>query len=90
MSSKFTPTKQQLDILEAFKNTRVLKVNAIAGSGKTSTLELLADANQKPSLLLAFNKSIADEASRRFPAHVSCRTINSLAYAHTDRRRRLG
>lgn len=82
MSSKFTPTKQQLDILEAFKNTRVLKVNAIAGSGKTSTLELLADANQKPSLLLAFNKSIADEASRRFPAHVSCRTINSLAYAH--------
>ncbi len=81
MSSKFTPTKQQLDILEAFKNTRVLKVNAVAGSGKTSTLELLADANQTPSLLLAFNKSIADEASRRFPKHVSCRTINSLAFA---------
>ena len=81
MSSKFTPTKQQLDILEAFKNTRVLKVNAVAGSGKTSTLELLAEANQKPSLLLAFNKSIADEASRRFPKHVSCRTINSLAFA---------
>lgn len=81
MSSKFTPTKQQLDILEAFKTTRVLKVNAVAGSGKTSTLELLAEANQTPSLLLAFNKSIADEASRRFPKHVSCRTINSLAFA---------
>lgn len=81
MSSKFTPTKQQLDILEASKNTRVLKVNAVAGSGKTSTLELLAEANHTPSLLLAFNKSIADEASRRFPKHVSCRTINSLAFA---------
>lgn len=81
MSSKFIPTKQQLDIIETFKDTRVLKVNAVAGSGKTSTLELLAEANQKPSLLLAFNKSIADEASRRFPTHVSCRTINSLAYA---------
>lgn len=81
MSSKFAPTKQQLDIIETFKTTRVLKVNACAGSGKTSTLELLAEANQTPSLLLAFNKSIADEASRRFPKHVSCRTINSLAYA---------
>lgn len=81
MSTKFKPTKQQLSILEAFKNTRVLKVNAIAGSGKTSLLELLAAANQKPSLLLAFNKSIADEASRRFPEHVSCRTMNSVAYA---------
>ena len=85
MSSKFTPTKQQLDILEAFKNTRVLKVNAIAGSGKTSTLELLAEANQKPSLLLAFNKSIADEAAGRFPKHVSCRTMNSVAYAEYGR-----
>lgn len=80
-SSKFTPTQEQLNILETFKNTRVLKVNAIAGSGKTSTLELLAEANQKPSLLLAFNKSIADEASRRFPSHVSCRTMNSVAYS---------
>lgn len=80
MSSKFKPTKQQLDILATFKTTRVLKVNACAGSGKTSTLELLAADNPKPSLLLAFNKSIADEASRRFPKHVACRTMNSVAY----------
>ena len=80
MSSKFTPTQQQLDILAAFKTTRVLKVNACAGSGKTSTLELLAADNPQPSLLLAFNKSIADEAGRRFPKHVSCRTMNSIAY----------
>jgi hypothetical protein len=81
MSSKFKPTKEQLSILETFKTTRVLKVNAIAGSGKTSTLELLAEDNLTPSLLLAFNKSIAEDAASRFPSHVSCRTINSLAYA---------
>lgn len=81
MSSKFTPTQEQLAIVKAFKNTRVLKVNAVAGSGKTSTLELLADEYKQPSLLLAFNKAIADEASRRFPPHVSCRTMNSVAYA---------
>lgn len=86
MSSKFNPTKQQLDILAAFKTTRVLKVNAVAGSGKTSTLELLAVDNPKPSLLLAFNKSIAEEASRRFPKHVSCRTMNSVAYEEFGRR----
>lgn len=79
--SNFKPTAQQLAIVESFKTTRVLKVNAIAGSGKTSTLELLAEANQTPSLLLAFNKSIADEASERFPKHVECRTMHSLAFA---------
>lgn len=51
----------------------------------TSTLELLAEVNQKPSLLLAFNKSIADEAAGRFPKHVSCRTMNSVAYAEYGR-----
>lgn len=81
MSSRFTPTEEQLAILEAFKHSRVLKINAIAGSGKTSTLELLAEAHKEPTLLLAFNKAIADEASRRFPPHVICRTMNSLAYA---------
>ena len=86
MSSKFNPTQQQLDIMAAFKTTRVLKVNAVAGSGKTSTLELLAADNTKPSLLLAFNKSIADEAARRFPKHVSCRTMNSVAYEGFGRR----
>lgn len=82
---KFTPTQQQLDIVEAFKNTRVLKVNAVAGSGKTSTLELLAEHNQKPSLLVAFNKAIVEQAESRFPSHVSCRTMHSIAHSEYGR-----
>ena len=78
--SQIKPTREQLDIIEAFKRSRVLKVNAVAGSGKTSTLLLLAEANKQPSLLLAFNKAIAEEAKQRFPSHVSCRTMNSIAY----------
>lgn len=81
MSSKFKPTQEQLNIVKAFKDTRILKVNAISGSGKTSTLELLANEYQQPTLLLAFNKAIADEASKRFPKHVECRTMNSVAYS---------
>lgn len=80
-SLNFKPTQEQLDIVEAFKTTRVLKVNACAGSGKTSTLKLLAAENKQPSLLMAFNKAIADEAAKQFPAHVSCRTMNSVAFA---------
>lgn len=77
----FKPTQEQLDIIEAFKHTQVLKVNAAAGSGKTSTLKLLAETNQAPSIYLAFNKTIASEASSKFPKHVSCRTQHSLAYS---------
>lgn len=77
----FTPTQEQLDIIEAFKHTRVLKVNASAGSGKTSTLKMLADANVVPSIYLSFNRAIADEASSKFPRHVSCRSQHQVAYA---------
>lgn len=82
MSSRFKPTQEQLEIIKVFGTTRVLKVNAVAGAGKTSTLELLANEYKQPSLLLAFNKAIADEASKRFPQHVQCRTMNSVAYSH--------
>lgn len=77
----FKPTQEQQDILNTFKETRVLKVNAVAGSGKTSTLVLLAKDNIKPSLYVCFNKVIAEEARTKFPAHVECRTTHSLAYA---------
>jgi len=76
-----TPTEEQKEILSAFKNTRVLKVNACAGSGKTSTLVLLAEDNPVPSLYVCFNKVIQAEAESRFPLHVSCRTQHSIAFA---------
>ena len=79
--SNFNPTQEQLDIIEAFKHTRVLKVNASAGSGKTSTLKMLADANVVPSIYLSFNRAIADEASSKFPRHVSCRSQHQVAYS---------
>lgn len=77
---KFNPTKEQLDILDAFSKSRVLKINAVAGSGKTSTLLLLAEKFKEPSLYICFNKSIQEEAQGKFPEHVECRTTHSLAY----------
>ncbi len=77
-----TPTQEQLDILSAFKENRVLKVNAVAGSGKSSTLRLLAENNHEPSLYICFNKVVAEEASEKFPQHVVCKTTHSLAYSY--------
>ena len=81
----FKPTEEQQEILKAFKDTRMLKVNAYAGTGKSSTLQLLANANQQDSLYIAFNKSIATEAKSKFPSHVECRTTHSLAFAEFGR-----
>lgn len=79
------PTKEQEDIVKATLTASKLKVNACSGSGKTSTLSFIAQANIKPSLYIAFNKAIADEASEKFPSHVECRTTHSLAFAKFGR-----
>lgn len=75
------PTEEQIKIKEAFKNNRVLKVNAVAGSGKSTTLKMLAEDNEQSSLYICFNKVIAEEAKEKFPDHVECRTTHSLAFS---------
>ena len=57
-----------------------LRVIAFAGSGKTTALRLLAEADTTPALYIAYNKSTQLAAQGRFPAHVACRTMHSLAY----------
>lgn len=78
--SGFKPTQEQQSIIKEAQLVDRLKINAAAGSGKTSTLTLLANAIQKPSLYIAFNKAIAREAYEKFPDHVICKTTHSLAY----------
>jgi superfamily I DNA/RNA helicase len=57
-----------------------LCVVAFAGSGKTTALRLLAEADTNPALYLAYNKSTQLAAQAHFPTHVACRTMHSLAY----------
>lgn len=78
-------TNEQQTIIDYQKsNNGLVKVNAIAGSGKTHLLvESATQLNFKKGLYLAYNKSIATEASRKFPKSVECRTTHSLAYANT-------
>ena len=75
------PTKEQQLIIDSARQRHNLAITAFAGSGKTATCMFVAKELTKPSLYIAFNKSIATEASEKFPIHVDCKTLHSLAYA---------
>lgn len=78
----FKPTEEQEKIVEAARGSASLMINAYAGTGKTSTLQLLApQASRDYALALAFNKSIATELSKRFPGNYKVQTLNALGFA---------
>ena len=83
MGAVFKPTDEQVGIRDD-RSDRLL-VKAFAGTGKTSSLELKARATPVKSLYVAFNKAIQREAEHRFPAHVTSRTMHSLAFARFGR-----
>lgn len=78
---RFTPTPEQDDAVGRFLSGSDLVVRAGAGTGKTSTLVLMAEqAPQLRGQYVAFNRSIVDEAGRKLPDNVSARTAHSLAF----------
>jgi hypothetical protein len=77
----FPPTGEQVDILAAVATGGTTGIVAGAGTGKTSTLRLIAAAHPTARILyIAYNKAIQLEADKSFPANVQCRTGHSLAY----------
>lgn len=81
------PTPEQAAIIEAASGEDNLMIEALAGTGKTSTLELMAPtlALQGPALALAFNVKIRDELKARMPASIGpyelkVQTLNGLGH----------
>ncbi len=78
-------TQEQTDIINSTGN---IKINAVAGSGKTTTV--IEYARTRPAnsriLYIAFNKSVKLEAARKFEEkglyNVKVETAHSLAYRH--------
>lgn len=60
-----------------------LIVEAVAGSGKTTTIVNAADRIpvEHKAVFLAFNKSIATELGNKLPEHVESKTLNALGWA---------
>lgn len=84
---KLTPEQDAILAIDAN-----LKVNAVAGSGKTTTI--VAYAKSRPTdakiLYLAFNQTVKQEAIHRFQraslSNVTVETAHSLAYRYIVRR----
>lgn len=80
-SKSFNPSPFQASIFDFIENKKEsLIIKAVAGSGKTTTIvDALKRIPASESILfLSFNKSIAQELSKRVPAHVDVSTFNSL------------
>lgn len=73
-------TEEQMACIQS--DAPSLSINAFAGTGKTSTLVGRAEARKKEKILyIAFNRSMAEDASKRFPENVVCKSSHSLAFA---------
>ena len=74
-------TKQQKEILESVQKYKNIKINAFAGTGKTTTLKLISQTYpNKKILYLAFNSAIKNEAMTLFPQNTSVKTTHGLAF----------
>ncbi|MDC2960397.1 UvrD-helicase domain-containing protein [Streptomyces gilvifuscus] len=80
------PTDEQTAAADAFHTGHHLALQAGAGTGKTTTLALLAHATTRRGRYLAYNRAIAQDARTRFPSTVQCKTAHALAYAAVGHR----
>jgi len=80
------PTTEQQAIIDAYLTNDNLVIEAGAGTGKTSTLRMLANAApRRRGVYVAYNRAIADDAKRTFPSNVTCATAHSFAFRTVGR-----
>ncbi len=82
---------EQKEILKAFRELDHIRINAYAGTGKTTTLlSIAADNPRLKFLILTFNKSVSEELNHKIKKiglhNVEAKTIHSLAYRYFVRK----
>lgn len=85
MNDDLKPTDEQTAVIDAFSSGENLKVIAVAGSGKTTTLRMAANTraaerNGWRGLYATFSKPLQIEAAQSFPGSVDCKTSHALAF----------
>lgn len=84
---KRVPNAEQQAAIRASKTGRMLVIDALAGTGKTSTLEEIAAANPYwKYLYLAFNASAKEDARARFGRNVRAMTTHGMVFMEFGRR----
>src|SRR5262245_3254688 len=77
--TKHTPTPEQQECVERFRDGDPLKTDALAGTGKTTTQSAMANSTTKRGTYMAFNRDAADSARKKFPDTVTCGSVNAFA-----------
>lgn len=86
---EFQPSKYQQEIfdhvtllVQGKQAEQHALVEAVAGSGKTKTIEMATNLIPRDITVcfVAFNKAIAEELKRRAPPHVRAMTLHSLGF----------
>ncbi|CAF2805329.1 unnamed protein product [Rotaria sp. Silwood2] len=86
LSKLLLTPEQEIIVCHNLENRQTMKINAYAGTGKTTTLIAYAAKRMDESFLyIAYNKAIQTYAEKVFPPNVKCQTIHSLAYAKIGR-----
>jgi superfamily I DNA/RNA helicase len=78
-------TKEQELIIDNVlsKDSRTIAINAVAGSGKTTSChEIIKAYKPKSGFYSAFNKAIVKDSNKRFGDLLSCKTFHALAYQY--------
>jgi superfamily I DNA/RNA helicase len=77
----YPPTDEQQAAIDIAMTGESCVIEALAGTGKTSTLRMAAEhMPERRFQFIAFNKAIATDAARSFPSNVVCSTAHSLAF----------
>lgn len=73
--------KTIVDFVKQAPDNTIILIDSVAGSGKTTLLKSIAEElSDGQGMYLAYNKAIATDSSKKFPSHIDCRTVHSLAY----------
>jgi len=79
---KLTAEQHQI-ICTEMKHQEIMRINAFAGTGKTTCLR--AYGRSRPwlkMLYICYNAAISQDASSNFPDNVECRNIHKVAYRY--------
>src|SRR5690554_4005072 len=78
--AEFKPTEEQIHVIKTAHSGETFVVDAVAGSGKTTTARKMCEAISGDVLYLVYNRAAADDARSSFPRHVKVSTTSALAW----------
>lgn len=81
------PTSEQQQAIDIAATGESCVIQALAGSGKTSTLRMIAEHQQdRRYQFVAFNRAIVNDVAGSFPGNVAAKTAHALAFAAVGKR----